>query len=72
MTIYPPLVEVIKSRNAEMARTLVRRALESLDAAWARRHPPPGAASADQAIVAGPAPEAVAPPAPRAKKEKKR
>ena len=41
VAIYPPLVEVLKSRNPEMARTLVRRALESLDAAWAKRHPPP-------------------------------
>ena len=41
VTIYPPVVEVLKSRNPEMARTLVRRALESLDAAWTRRHPPP-------------------------------
>jgi GntR family transcriptional repressor for pyruvate dehydrogenase complex len=41
VTIYPPVVEVLKSRNPEMARTLVRRALESLDAAWAKRHPPP-------------------------------
>ena len=40
-SIYPPLVEVIKSRNGDVARTLVRRALEALDAGWARRHPPP-------------------------------
>jgi GntR family transcriptional repressor for pyruvate dehydrogenase complex len=43
VTIYPPVVEVLKSRNPEMARALVRRALEALDAAWARRHPPPAA-----------------------------
>ncbi len=43
VSIYPPLVEVLRSRNVEMARTLVRRALESLDAAWTRRHPPPAA-----------------------------
>jgi GntR family transcriptional repressor for pyruvate dehydrogenase complex len=52
VTIYPPLMEVIKSRNAEMARTLVRRALESLDAAWARRHPPPAPVAADEAQLA--------------------
>jgi GntR family transcriptional repressor for pyruvate dehydrogenase complex len=45
VTIYPQVVEVLKSRNPEMARTLVRRALESLDAAWTRRHPPPVAES---------------------------
>src|SRR5580704_17975866 len=38
--IYPPLIEVIRSRNGDVARTLVRRALEALDQAWARRHPP--------------------------------
>jgi len=61
ITIYPPLVEVIKSRNAEMARTLVRRALEGLDADWARRHPTPAPEQAAEPIAA---------PAPR--KEKKR
>jgi GntR family transcriptional repressor for pyruvate dehydrogenase complex len=71
VTIYPPLVEVIKARNPEMARTLVRRALESLDAAWARRHPPPGVVPAAAPLpVTAPVPAAV--PAPRAKKEKKR
>ena len=61
IAIYPPLVEVIKSRNAEMARTLVRRALEGLDADWARRHPTPAPEQAAAPIAA---------PAPR--KEKKR
>jgi GntR family transcriptional repressor for pyruvate dehydrogenase complex len=62
ITIYPPLVEVIKSRNVEMARTLVRRALEGLDADWARRHPTPAPDQAAEPIVAPPA----------ARKEKKR
>lgn len=61
VSIYPPLVEVIKSRNPEMARTLVRRALEGLDAAWARRHPPPGAPVAAPVLQVA-----------RKKKEKKR
>jgi GntR family transcriptional repressor for pyruvate dehydrogenase complex len=64
--IYPPLVEVIKARNPEMARTLVRRALESLDAAWARRHPPPGTLPAPLPIpipVAETVSPASAPPA---------
>ena len=75
VTIYPPLVEVIKARNAEMARTLVRRALETLDAAWARRHPPPGALPVPAPLplekTTTEAPAAAAAP-PRAKKEKKR
>jgi GntR family transcriptional repressor for pyruvate dehydrogenase complex len=50
--IYAPLVEVIKSRNPEMARTLVRRALEALDAAWARRHPSPAPEALETALVA--------------------
>ena len=75
VTMYPPLVEVIKARNPEMARTLVRRALESFDAAWARRHPPPGVMPAAAPLPlekAAPAPEREAAPAARTKKEKKR
>jgi GntR family transcriptional repressor for pyruvate dehydrogenase complex len=73
VNIYPPLVEVIKTRNSEMARTLVRRALESLDAAWARRHPPPGVMPAAAPLpLEKPAAEAAPAPAARTKKEKKR
>ncbi len=79
VTMYPPLVEVIKARNVEMARTLVRRALESLDAAWARRHPPPGVIPAaaplvleKPAVATAVASEAAPSPAARGKKEKKR
>jgi GntR family transcriptional repressor for pyruvate dehydrogenase complex len=72
VAIYPPLVEVIKARNPDMARTLVRRALESLDAAWARRHPPPGALPVGAPIASAPSLEAPVAPAPRSKKEKKR
>jgi GntR family transcriptional repressor for pyruvate dehydrogenase complex len=39
--LYDPVIEVIKSRDGEAARVLARKALEALDAAWARRHPPP-------------------------------
>jgi hypothetical protein len=71
--MYPPLVEVIKARNPEMARTLVRRALESFDAAWARRHPPPGVMPAANPLpLEKVAPAAEAEPAARTKKEKKR
>lgn len=52
VAIYPPVVEVLKSRNPEMARSLVRRALETLDAAWARRHPPPVAEPAQAPVAA--------------------
>jgi hypothetical protein len=31
-------VQLIESRDSENARTLVRSALEQMDAAWARRH----------------------------------
>jgi GntR family transcriptional repressor for pyruvate dehydrogenase complex len=73
VTMYPPLVEVIKARNPEMARTLVRRALESFDAAWARRHPPPGVMPAANPLpLEKVAPAAEAEPAARTKKEKKR
>ncbi len=41
--LYDPVLDVMRSRNGDAARTAVRRALEVLDAAWARRHPPPAA-----------------------------
>jgi GntR family transcriptional repressor for pyruvate dehydrogenase complex len=55
--LYEPVIEVIKSRDSEAARTVARRALEALDAAWARRHPPPEAAPPS----ASPANETAAP-----------
>jgi GntR family transcriptional repressor for pyruvate dehydrogenase complex len=42
-TLYPSVVEVIKLRDSDAARTIARRTLDELDAAWARRHPPPEA-----------------------------
>jgi GntR family transcriptional repressor for pyruvate dehydrogenase complex len=48
---YDPVIDVIKSRDSEAARTIVRRALEALDLAWAQRHPPP------KPVVAEPANE---------------
>ena len=39
--LYDPVLDVIRSRNGDAARAAVRRALEALDVAWARRHPPP-------------------------------
>jgi GntR family transcriptional repressor for pyruvate dehydrogenase complex len=47
MTLYDPVIEVIKSRDGEAARTLARKALEALDEAWARRHPAPPADGAE-------------------------
>jgi GntR family transcriptional repressor for pyruvate dehydrogenase complex len=44
VALYPAVIEVIKSRDGEGARTAARRALEHLDAEWSRRHPPPSAA----------------------------
>jgi GntR family transcriptional repressor for pyruvate dehydrogenase complex len=41
VALYEPVVDIIKSRDGENARLSVRRSLEALDAAWARRHPPP-------------------------------
>jgi GntR family transcriptional repressor for pyruvate dehydrogenase complex len=41
VTLYDPVIEIIKSRDGEAARLLCRKALEALDAAWARRHEPP-------------------------------
>jgi GntR family transcriptional repressor for pyruvate dehydrogenase complex len=41
MTLYDPVVEMIKSRDGESARTIVRKALEALDEGWSRRHPSP-------------------------------
>jgi GntR family transcriptional repressor for pyruvate dehydrogenase complex len=44
MKLYAPVIDLIKSRHGDTARTLARRALEALDAAWARRHPSPSVA----------------------------
>jgi GntR family transcriptional repressor for pyruvate dehydrogenase complex len=41
LPLYPAVIEVIKSRDGEGARTIARRTLEHFDAAWGRRHPPP-------------------------------
>ena len=39
--LYPTIVDLIRSRDGELARSLARRSLEQLDEAWSRRHPPP-------------------------------
>jgi GntR family transcriptional repressor for pyruvate dehydrogenase complex len=44
VALYPRVIDVIKARNGEMARTIARRTLEHRDAAWAQRHPPPAPA----------------------------
>lgn len=41
VALYPAVIELIKSRNGEAARTTARRALEQMDAQWALRHPAP-------------------------------
>jgi GntR family transcriptional repressor for pyruvate dehydrogenase complex len=41
VSIYASVIDLIKSRDGEAARTVARRALEHLDAEWSRRHPPP-------------------------------
>ncbi len=39
--LYPAVIDVIKARDGEVARRVARRALDSMDNAWALRHPPP-------------------------------
>ena len=39
LTLYDPVLDVIRARDGEAARTIARRALELLDAKWSRRHP---------------------------------
>src|ERR1019366_237752 len=58
--LYSSIVDLIRSRDRELARGLARRALEELDEAWARRHPAP-VAVAVAAVAAGGARD----PAPR-------
>jgi GntR family transcriptional repressor for pyruvate dehydrogenase complex len=50
--LYSSIVDLIRSRDRELARGLARRALEELDEAWARRHPAP-VAVAVAAVAAG-------------------
>jgi GntR family transcriptional repressor for pyruvate dehydrogenase complex len=39
--LYPAVIDLIKSRDGEAARTAARGVLEQIDDAWSRRHPPP-------------------------------
>lgn len=39
LTLYDPVIDVIKARDAGSAREIARRALEALDEGWSRRHP---------------------------------
>src|SRR6185312_432090 len=42
--LYATIVDLIRSRNGELARVVARRSLEAMDDAWSRRHPPPAPA----------------------------
>lgn len=39
LTLYDPVIDVIKARDAGAAREIARSALEALDEGWSRRHP---------------------------------
>jgi DNA-binding FadR family transcriptional regulator len=39
--LYPAVIDLIRSRDTESARSLARQAIEALDEAWSQRHPPP-------------------------------
>jgi GntR family transcriptional repressor for pyruvate dehydrogenase complex len=41
VALYPAVIDLIKSRDGEGARTTARRALEQMDEGWSRRHPAP-------------------------------
>ncbi|HEY8089043.1 MAG TPA: GntR family transcriptional regulator [Polyangiaceae bacterium] len=51
LTLYDPVLDVIRARDSESARTLARRALELLDAKWSRRHPVQPRATTEGAAV---------------------
>jgi GntR family transcriptional repressor for pyruvate dehydrogenase complex len=53
--LYPAVIDVIKTRDAESARTLARRALQEIDDAWSHRHPPPAAVAVPESTPALPA-----------------
>jgi GntR family transcriptional repressor for pyruvate dehydrogenase complex len=53
---YPAVLDLIESRNGELARSLARRSLEQMDDAWSRRHPPPAPLSAPVSELAPAAP----------------
>jgi GntR family transcriptional repressor for pyruvate dehydrogenase complex len=40
--MVPAVVDLVRTRDGEAARVLVRAALEAADGAWSARHPPPG------------------------------
>jgi GntR family transcriptional regulator, transcriptional repressor for pyruvate dehydrogenase complex len=51
LTLYDPVIDMIRSRDGESARTIARKALEALDEAWSRRHPSPPPAGAEAVPV---------------------
>src|SRR5258708_15977132 len=51
--LYPAVIDLIKSRDGEAARSVARGVLEEIDEAWARRHPPPRPVEAPGGVAAG-------------------
>ena len=50
LTLYDPVIAMIKSRDGESARNIARKALEALDAGWSRRHPSPAPVASEPAM----------------------
>ncbi|HLK39591.1 MAG TPA: GntR family transcriptional regulator [Polyangiaceae bacterium] len=51
--LYPTIMEIIRSRDGESARSLARAALIEKDAAWSQRHPAPAPVRAPESSGAG-------------------
>ena len=64
--LYPAVIDLIRTRDGDAARTLARRVLEALDSAWSARHPPPAPIPVTDVVAIRPAKMG------RARKERKR
>jgi GntR family transcriptional repressor for pyruvate dehydrogenase complex len=64
--LYPAVIDLIRARDSEVARALARKALEAIDDAWSRRHPPPSPIAVPDVAALKPA------RAPRLRKERRR
>jgi DNA-binding FadR family transcriptional regulator len=68
---YDLIIDLIRGRDAERARDVMRRSFEAIDLAWMERHRPPTPPAPQAPAPAAHAEAAQPPPRPRGKKSKR-